>query len=182
MKGKLIVISAPSGTGKTTVIKNLLASHPNFVLSVSYTTRELRPSEKDGVDYHFVADKKFKEMINKGEMVEWAMVHGNYYGTPATPLKKWMGEGLIVVLDVDTVGAKNIKKMFPEAVLIFLLPPTGGELEKRLLKRGENKNEDLKVRIKNAKKEMKEKDRYDYQVVNNNLADAIKEIEKIINA
>jgi len=182
MKGKLIVISAPSGAGKTTVIKRLLSAHPGFVLSVSYTTRKRRPSEKDSVDYFFVSESSFKSKIDNKELLEWAIVYGNYYGTPLSPIENWLKKGNTVILDVDTVGAKNVKDKFPDAKLIFILPPSREELEKRLIKRGENRGKDLDTRLLSAENELRKKDLYDYCVTNDGLDDVLKEIESIINA
>lgn len=180
MKGHLFVISAPSGTGKTTVIKNLLKNHPDYVLSVSATTRSPRVGEVDGVDYHFINEPKFKKMIDANELAEWAKVYLYYYGTPKAPIDAWIKDGKKVILDIDVQGGKNIKKIYPEATLIFLLPPSKDELIKRLSDRGTNTGLDLQVRIKNADLEMAEKKHYEFHVVNDTLERAVKEIEDII--
>ncbi len=181
MKGKLFVISAPSGTGKTTVIKNLMSRMPKLALSISATTRQPRGSEKNGTDYLFVSEAEFTKMISSGEMLEWANVHEHLYGTPKKPIEEWLKEGKNVLLDIDVQGAKSVKKHFKDAVLIFLLPPSREELIKRLKGRGANSEADLKIRIKNADKELAQKSFYDYNVVNDDLDRAVGEIAGIIN-
>jgi len=182
MNGKLIVISAPSGAGKTTVIKRLLAKAPDLVLSVSYTTRKRRASEKDRVDYIFVSEEEFRRAVDNNEMLEWAVVHGNRYGTPSGPVKEWLEKGRTVILDVDTEGAGNVKKSFPDAILIFLLPPPLQELEKRLIKRGEKKGQGLETRLKNSEIELKKIDSYDHQVPSGELDNVVEMVGNIINA
>ena len=180
MKGQLIIISAPSGTGKTTVIKSLLDRHPEFVLSVSCTTRSCRPGEKDGVDYHFVDGGAFQTMIDDGQLLEWTVYSEDSYGTPRKPIEDWVRKGKTVILDIDVVGGRNIKKIFPNAALIFLLPPSKEELVRRLTLRGTNDRDDLSRRIVRAEAELAEKDFYDFQVVNDQVERAVGEIEKII--
>ncbi len=178
--GKLFVISAPSGTGKTTVIKKLLSDVPGLVLSVSSTTRNLRGSERDGSDYNFITKNEFEKMKGSGELLEWASVYGEFYGTPKGPVEKLLKEGKNVILDIDVQGARQVKKMFPDTTLIFLLPPSKEELIKRLTGRGTDKKDVLELRIKNAEKELAEKDFYDHQVVNDNIDNAVEKIAKII--
>lgn len=182
MKGKLFVISAPSGAGKTTVIKRLMKDQPELVLSVSYTTRSPRPTEKDGVDYHFVSEPEFKRMAGNNQLLEWANVHNFLYGTPREPIEKWVSEGKKVILDIDVQGGMNVKNNFKSATLIFLLPPSHEELVRRLTIRGANKGDDLATRIRNADVELDKKDNYDFQVVNDDLDVAVSEVKKIINA
>lgn len=181
MKGHLFVISAPSGTGKTTIVKRLLEVVPNLTLSVSYTTRSPRPQEKDGVDYFFIDEDKFHSMVKAHKFVEWAEVHGNLYGSPKEEVEKKLLSGLDVLLDVDTKGARSVKQRFPEAILIFLLPPSFEELERRLRTRGMNTGKDLETRIKNAREEYSRRHEYDYQVVNEDLDEAFDEIQELIN-
>ncbi len=180
MHGNLFVISAPSGAGKTTVIKRLLLKMPDAVLSVSATTRLPRAGEKNGVDYHFVTKEEFKQLIANNEMLEWAVVHEAYYGTPKAPIDSWIEGGKTVVLDIDVQGGKNIKKTFPQATLIFLMPPSRDELVRRLTLRNANDPDDLKVRIKNADVEMAQKNFYDHVVVNDDLEKAVDEVLNII--
>ena len=181
MKGRLFVISAPSGTGKTTIIKNLMKTLPEAVLSVSVTTRRPRPGETDGVDYHFISEAEFQKMLKDGRLLEHAKVHNSYYGTPRTPIEKWLNDDKIILLDIDVQGAHNVKKVFQDAVLIFLLPPSREELIRRLKSRGTNAGADLDLRIKDAEVELSEKDFYDYHVVNDNMDKAVQEIVGIIN-
>lgn len=178
--GRLIVISAPSGTGKTSVIGRLLSRHPNMLHSVSCTTRSPRGKEVDGKDYHFITPEIFKKRIQLGEFAEWAQVHNWFYGTPKAPLEKALQEGREVLLDLDVQGGMNIKKMFgPKAITIFLLPPSQKELERRLSSRGTDSSEEQQVRLDNARLEMTHKDLYDHQIFNKDLEQACQEIEKI---
>lgn len=181
MGGRLIIISAPSGAGKTTVINRFLSRHPNMVHSVSCTTRPKRPGEVDGKDYRFVDRETFQGWIKEKKLAEWAEVHDHLYGTPKEPIEKWLKTGTDVLLDVDVVGGTNLKKMYKErAVSMFLLPPSEEELKRRLLQRATDSAEQQKLRLKNALQEMTFKDKYDYQVVNDDLDEACLEIEKIL--
>ncbi len=182
MNGQLFVFSAPSGTGKSTIIKALRGRISSTSYSVSYTTRPPRGDEKDGVDYFFVDEAEFKDMISRGEMVEWALVYGCYYGTSAAKLRSWTASGLDVLLDVDTEGAFNIKTVFPESVLIFILPPSFEELERRLVERGTDDPKVVRSRMAEARSIIYKCIRYDYLVVNDDLAEAINSAEAIINA
>ncbi|PIR17435.1 MAG: guanylate kinase [Deltaproteobacteria bacterium CG11_big_fil_rev_8_21_14_0_20_49_13] len=182
MTGKLFVISAPSGAGKTTIIKRLISLEPALKLSVSATTRSPRVNEKDGVDYLFVTKEEFLKMKDAGELVEWALVHDTYYGTPKEQINKWLEEGKKVILDIDVQGAASVKKIFKDAVTIFVLPPSHDELVKRLKGRGTDTEEVLAKRIANAKREMKKKDEYDIQIVNDDVEDAVKRIRDILDA
>ncbi|RUM88612.1 MAG: guanylate kinase, partial [Thermovibrio sp.] len=155
LKGLLIVISAPSGTGKTTLVHMLLKEFPDLEFSVSYTTRPPRPGEVDGRDYHFVDRKTFERMIEEGDFLEWAEVYGNLYGTSRTQVLKALNEGKDVILDIDTQGALQVKKNFPEAVLIFILPPSLKELERRLRNRGTDDEETIERRLKTAREEIR---------------------------
>lgn len=180
-QGRLIIISAPSGTGKTSVIKRLLAKYPDRIHSVSWTTRSKRKNEIDDQDYHFVDPSAFKAGIQTGAFAEWAEVHGAHYGTPIAPLKQWLKEGREVLLDLDVQGALNLKKIFgAQAVTLFLLPPSEKELERRLMGRKTDSLKERQLRLENAKKELAQKDRYDYQVVNEDLEQACLDVEKIL--
>jgi guanylate kinase len=181
MAGNIFVISAPSGTGKTTIVKKLLNDVPNLVLAVSYTTRFARPQEKDGVDYFFVDKVQFKEMVRSGGFIEWAEVHGQTYGTPKKEVEESLAKGLDVLLDIDTQGAAKVKQKYPDAVLVFLLPPSFDELERRLRSRGTNTEEDVEKRIENAREEYVRRHEYDYQVVNDELEEAFDEVVEIID-
>ncbi|MFN3740396.1 MAG: guanylate kinase [Thermodesulfovibrionales bacterium] len=177
MKGSLIVVSAPSGAGKTTLCNAIVKDFDRIAFSVSYTTRKPREGEIDGVDYYFVDEKRFREMIEKEEFAEWAMVHGNLYGTAKKTLNNLMDRNIDVLLDIDVQGAKQIKALYPEAVLVFIMPPSFDELKKRLLKRGA---ENLDLRLKRAFEEMREYSFYDYVIINDNLEKAIGDLKSII--
>jgi len=181
-KGLIIVISAPSGAGKTTLCKRLLQISPLFTYSVSFTTRPPRKNEIEGVDYCFVSYEEFKKMIERGEFVEWAEVHGQLYGTSAKLLNRVIEGGKEVVLDVDVKGGIQIKKNYPDAVLIFLLPPSWEELEKRLRSRETEDEKKVKERIKRAKKEVEYVSYYDYLVINDDINKALEDLLAIIKA
>lgn len=179
-KPKLFVFSAPSGSGKTTIVKEVLNSFPNFVFSISATTRKKRPNEKDGVDYFFITEKEFLERIEKNEFVEWEKFYDYYYGTLKSQIDDNIKNGRHTVFEVDVKGAISIKKYYPEAVLIFIAPPSIEELKQRLIKRNTETEEDLKKRIERAEMELNFKDKFDYVVSNSDLEFAKKEVKKII--
>ncbi len=180
-KGRLFVISAPSGTGKSTVLAEVRRRLPDFEFSVSYTTRPARAEEKDGREYRFVDRKTFEEMVGRDAFVEWASVHGNFYGTPRGPIEKALGQGRDVLLDIDVQGGMAIKRAFPEAVTIFLLPPDFEELRRRLSGRGTEGEEQIRIRLENARKEMDFKDKYDRCVVNDSVGRAAGELVKLMS-
>lgn len=177
LKGSLIVVSAPSGAGKTTLCSAILKSLDSIAFSISYTTRKPRGGEVDGVDYYFVSEERFKEMIERGEFAEWAVVHGNYYGTSRKTIDDLMERNIDVLLDIDVQGAKQIKALYPEAVLVFIMPPSFEELKKRLYTRGA---ENLELRLRRAFEEMREYSFYDYVIINDNLERAISDLRAII--
>lgn len=180
-KGRLIIISAPSGTGKTSVIQHFLKTNPRRIHSVSCTTRLQRDTEVDGRDYHFISPEKFEAMMKQGAFAEWARVHGHAYGTPKAPLEEALQEGKEILLDVDVQGGMNLKKLYgKKALSIFLLPPSAEELERRLTQRGTDSAEGRRIRLENAKREMTFKDQYDYQIINENLEKACFEIEALL--
>jgi len=181
-KARLIIIAAPSGTGKTTVIRRFLETHPNMIHSVSCTTRPMRPGDVAGRDYHFIDRKTFEDWIQKKKFAEWAEVHNHFYGTPKEPLDEWLKEKKDVLLDLDVVGSLNLKKIYgDQAITIFLLPPSMEDLKKRLSQRRTDSPEAQALRLKNALTEMTYKDKFDHQVVNDVLDRACREIEKIIS-
>ncbi|MEO2068715.1 MAG: guanylate kinase [Desulfurobacteriaceae bacterium] len=182
LKGLLIVISAPSGTGKTTLCQMLLDEFKNLEFSISYTTRKPRNGEVNGKDYFFVDKETFQKMIDEGDFLEWAEVYGNFYGTSKSQVLKALNEGKDILLDIDTQGALNVKKNFPEAVLIFILPPSLSELERRLRNRGTDDEETIRKRLKIAREEIKKAFLYDYLVVNDILEVAFEKLKSIITA
>lgn len=179
-EGKLFVISAPSGTGKTTVVRKLLSRHPELFESVSYTTRTPRPDERDGVDYHFVDAAMFAKLVEEDFFAEWAEVHGSRYGTPRKPIEDALQQGKHAVLDIDVQGGTTLKRHFQDAETIFLLPPDEEELTRRLRGRGTEEEAQIERRLKNAKREMGFKDRYDYCVINDDIDTAVRDIERIM--
>lgn len=183
MKGLLVVVSAPSGTGKTTICQKILNSHQNFHFSISMTTRSPRQGEKDGIDYFFVSEKEFLGKIASGELVEWAKVYSDYYGTPKTYLENLLSAEINVLLDIDSQGAIAIKKLYQQrAVLIFILPPSLEELKLRLSGRMTDNSDVIEKRMSTAKNELKNMDKYDYCVVNDNLESTMTKINAILIA
>ncbi|MBI4650314.1 guanylate kinase [Candidatus Desantisbacteria bacterium] len=181
-KGLIIVVSAPSGAGKTTICKKVVALNPSIVHSISYSTRKPREGEINGVDYFFVSEKSFFKSRLSREFIEWAKVHGNFYGTPKAFIENSINNGLDVILDIDVVGALKVKKKYPESVLIFILPPNKNELESRLRKRNTEDEENIKKRLNNAEKELKYINNYNYVVKNIDLNEAVDKVKAIIKA
>lgn len=182
MNGKLIVISGPSGVGKSTVVKQVMEQLPNLHFSVSATTRPQRPGEVDGVNYYFVDHEKFEAMIAGGELLEYAQYVGNYYGTPEAPIDEALAQGMDILLDIEVQGALNVKKRRPDAILIFMMAPSFTELERRLSQRGDTAPELVAKRLEHAKWEFAHAESYDYLVVNDQVAHAASEIVSIITA
>jgi len=180
-KGKLFVLSAPSGGGKTTIRTAILQTDPSVVYSVSVTTRPMRPGEVDGKDYHFVTPEIFDSYLKNGEFLESAEVHGNNYGTRRKYIEEATSSGKNVIMDIDVQGALNIKRLMPESVLIFLIPPSLEELEKRLRGRNTDSEEIIDRRLTNAISELSFQNRYDYVVVNDYFPTCLEEIKKIIS-
>jgi guanylate kinase len=168
--------------GKGTVVRRLLERHPELHLSVSVTTRQPRPSERDGVDYRFVSDEEFDRLVAERELLEWAHVVGHRSGTPAGPVEEALAAGRNVVLEIDVQGARQVKERAPEAVLIFLAPPSLAELERRLRARGTESVAQLERRLTTAKAEMAEQHGFDHVVVNDRLDQATTQVEAIIQA
>ena len=179
-RGLVFVISAPSGTGKTTLVKEVIQQLPGLQFSVSFTTRLPRPNEREGEDYHFVSHAVFQRMVEKNEFLEWAEVLGNRYGTPRPDLKKLESEGIDLILDVDTQGAKKAMKEIDQPILIYLLPPSLKVLRERLLNRGVDSLEMVKFRLSNARKDIEEAYWYHYVIVNDRMGDAIEKLKSII--
>lgn len=181
-KSFVVVVSGPSGVGKSTVVDRLLERMENAHRSVSVTTRGPRGDEHEGDDYFFVSNEEFERRRNAGELLEWAEVHGNLYGTPAVFVEAELERGVIVVLEIDVQGGMAVKKKRPDAVLIFLLPPTRGDLERRLRGRGTDENAVIERRLGNAERELGFFSKYDYAVVNDNVGTCVEDIVHIIQA
>lgn len=179
--GNIVIITAPSAAGKTTLIKRYVKSTDNVLFAVSHTTRAKRANEVEGKDYYFISEKEFKDMIGKEKFVEWALVHDKYYGTSTSELDKSLEEGVILILDIDVQGALLLKSMEIEAQYIFIMPPSIEELKNRLIERKTESEEALKKRIWNAKREIEHADKFDVVIVNENLEEAYKELENCIS-
>lgn len=181
-KGKIFIVSAPSGTGKTTILRRIIKEIPNLYFSVSVTTRKPREGEINGVDYYFVSVEEVLEMFKRKELLEWAMVHGNFYGTPVWEVENKINSGKNVIVDVDVKGFMKIKRRYPDAISIFIMPPSIEELKNRLLKRSGKTvfDEELKKRFEKATYEMSFRDLYDYIIVNDDLDKACNELKEII--
>lgn len=175
-----LVIAAPSGTGKTSLAHGLVAAERQAVFSVSATTRPMRPEERDGIDYHFISDADFDRMIEEDALVEWAIVHGRRYGTPWSSVRAALEAGSVVVLDIDIQGAKQVREVFEGAVLVFILPPTGGELNRRLSERGSEGDAERFRRLRNALDELDAVEDFDYVVVNDDFDSALERLRSIV--
>lgn len=182
MSGNLYVVAAPSGAGKTTLVRRLLADTPNLCLSISYTTRAPRPGEENGREYHFVDVETFRAMIARGDFLEWAEVHGNFYGTSKTWISGRMAEGSDVLLEIDWQGAQQVRAIFPQAIGIFILPPSLEELERRLTGRGTDSAEVIARRMAAAQAEMRHVGEFDYAIINDILERALDDLRAILRA
>lgn len=182
MVGNLIIISSPSGGGKGTLIREVLKSTPDIGLSVSYTTRQIRDGEVDGREYHFIGKNRFEELIEAGEFLEYATVHGNYYGTSMTQVHRTVETGQDVILEIDVQGADIIFKKMPAVVSIFILPPSYEVLKERLTKRATETPQELALRLSNALKEVQCYKDFKYLVVNDDIGRATADIKGIIGA
>ena len=178
-KGKLFVVSGASGVGKSTVLKHLMAERSNLLFSVSATTRDPRPGEEEGVHYYFITQDKFQEMIRQDAFLEYDAHAANYYGTPLDQLEEKLAQG-DVILDVEPAGAKIVKEKRPEAILIFVMPPSIEELERRLRSRGDTPEDQIALRMERAKWEMEQRSWYNHVVVNDVLEDCVHEMAQII--
>jgi guanylate kinase len=179
-RGRLVIISAPSGAGKTSLAKALVNSVPNTVLSVSHTTRSRRAEELDGVDYHFVNKEQFQTMVREGKFLEYARVFNNYYGTSHAVVEQQLSRGNNVLLDIDWQGAREVKQKVPDVCSIFVLPPSREELERRLRDRGQDSEMVIADRMREASKEMRHHDEYAYLVVNDDFDRALADLSAII--
>ena len=182
-RGNLFIVSAPSGAGKSSLISALLSDKPkDMQVSVSHTTRQPRPGEVDGQHYHFVSVDEFKSLIEEGAFYEWAEVFGNYYGTSRTVIEQTLAQGIDVFLDIDWQGAQQVKALMPEAVGVFILPPSRAELESRLTGRGQDSEEVIAGRMAQAVSEMSHYAEYDFIIVNDNFETALNDLRTIIRS
>lgn len=179
-KGTLFVFSGPSGVGKGTLVSRLFSEMEGLSYSVSCTTRKPREGERDGVEYRFVSEEDFKRHIQAGDFLEWASVHGHHYGTLRSDVQRVLDQGHDIVLEIDVQGALQVKEKIPEAVTIFIAPPSPQVLEKRLRNRGTEDEQELRIRLANAEREMEQKSKYDFCVINDNLAEAVEELKQVI--
>jgi guanylate kinase len=177
--GHLFIVAAPSGAGKTTLVRALLKADPRIKLSISYTTRPPRLGETDGVDYHFVNEEQFLSMMKAGEFLESAKVHGGYYGTSQTWAENVMRQGDDLLLEIDWQGAAQVRKIFPNAVSIFILPPSEDALRERLNKRGQDSDEIIARRLANAHEEIQHVAEFDYVIINTVFDDALRDLQAI---
>jgi guanylate kinase len=180
--GMLIVFSAPSGSGKTTLLFEILKNHPEFHFSVSVTTRAPRSDEQNGVNYHFLSEEEFEALIRNDELLEWNEVYENKYGTLKRTVKEVLQKGKSIILDTDTVGAFNIRKYFPDAVLVFIIPPSPVVLYERLKNRHTESHEAMEKRLKAVPKEIARMTEYDYIVINDDFMRALSQVNAIIEA
>lgn len=180
MKAAPLVLAAPSGAGKTTIARRLVDQDERFVFSISATTRPARPGETDGTDYHFLDNTAFEAMIEAGELAEWAKVHDRYYGTPLAGIEAAAADGRHVVLDIDVQGAEQIRSAMPEAVLVFVLPPSVDQLMKRLTGRGTEAPEEVARRLRSALDELQAAPDFDHLVVNDDLDRCVDEVRSFM--
>jgi len=180
--GLVFIISAPSGAGKTTLVREVIRQLPGLQFSVSFSTRLPRPNEKEGEDYHFVSHSVFQKMVEKDEFLEWAEVLGNRYGTRRPDFKKFESEGIDLILDIDTQGAKTVKNEIGHPVLIYVLPPSLKDLRERLINRGVDSLEMVKFRLSSARRDMEEAEGYHYVIVNDCVEEAVEKLKSIIIA
>jgi guanylate kinase len=182
MTGTLIVLTGPSGVGKGTLLKALLATHPELYLSVSATTRSPRAGEVDGVHYYFYPRDSFEVAIQAGEFLEWAEFAGNYYGTPIASVKEQIERGRSVVLEIELAGARQVAKIFPNALKVFILPPSLAALEQRIRDRNTDAEDAIVRRLEQARVEIAAADEFDYQIVNDDFQIALDELAQIVDS
>ena len=182
MKGNVFIVCAPSGAGKTSLVRELLARDPNVHLSVSHTTRPPRPGEQNGTAYHFVARPVFQAMIERGEFLESAEVHGNHYGTSQAGIEAHRGQGHDIVLEIDWQGAQQVRSLIPDAIGIFILPPSLEVLRQRMMDRRQDSAAVIERRLKGARSEIAHLGEFDYVIINNNFDEAVKDLASIVRS
>ncbi len=182
MTGKLFIITAASGTGKTSLVKELLATTDNLTVSISHTTRAPRPGESDGVHYHFTTVDEFKRLIDESAFLEYAQVFDNFYGTTRQAVERLLSDGVDVILEIDWQGALQVKEKFSDAVMIFILPPSRDALRSRLSNRGQDSDEVIEKRLAGSLTEMRQYDKFDYVVINDDFAEALADLQVIIKS
>ncbi len=182
MKGSLYIVSAPSGAGKTSLVGKLIQEDSRVVVSISSTTRDMRPGEENGVNYHFLSVDEFNEKVEQGDFLEYAQVFDNFYGTSKSSVEAQLNAGKDVILEIDWQGAQQVRKLMPQATSIFILPPSREELQRRLKGRGTDSQEIIDRRMKDAVSEMSHYDEFDYIVINNHFDTALKELLSIFCA
>jgi guanylate kinase len=182
MIGHLYIVAAPSGAGKTTLVKLLLENDPGIRLSISYTTRPPRPGEQNGHDYHFVSVPDFLDKIARGDFLEWAEVHGNHYGTSKSWIETELAAGRDVLLEIDWQGAQQVRKLFPAAIGVFILPPSLDALRRRLSGRGTDSAEVISRRLAAAQDEMRRVGEFDYVIINDDLPQALADLLAVVRA
>ena len=181
-EGILFIVSGPSGSGKTTLVKQVIHKIENIKFTVSFTTRKQRPGEVEGVDYRFVSEDEFQDMVKNGRFAEWAVVHGKHYGTPAAALEQSKGSGIDLLLDIDVQGARSVRNKYNSGVYIFVPPSSLDALRERLVNRKSDAMAEIKKRLEDAKGEMEEAKFYDYIIINDSLDEAIKNLSAVILA
>jgi guanylate kinase len=182
MRGTLFIVAAPSGAGKSSIVNACLARFPDIALSISFTSREKRPGERHAQHYHFISKDEFQVMIDAGDFFEWANVHGDLKGTARQSVEPQLAAGKDVLLEIDWQGAQQVRKHVPDAIGIFILPPSREALEERMRKRGQDSEETIALRLKNAREEMSHYDEFDYVIVNEVFETAVDEMSAIFTA
>ena len=178
----LFVVAAPSGAGKSSLVKALMAADPQIDLSISHTTRAPRGQEQHGREYHFASDAEFDQLLADGALLEWANVHGNRYGTTRQGVEEQLQRGLDVILEIDYQGAFQVRKLFPQAVLVFVLPPSFEELRARIERRGEDSPEKIALRMENAKVEVQQAGKFDFVIINELFEQALLDLRSVVQA